>query len=607
MNKRLIYFLKYALYWLLFFVFIRILFLAYNSSHTAKLPFTEILFVFLHGLKLDISMTGYILMALLLLSAGLIFVKQNITIRIQRIYTLIFLILFTVISVVDIELYRNWGFRIDSTILLYIKTPKESLASTPVWLTLVLVITVVAFVWTWYYLYKKFVEKNIKELPSVKWFWSIVFVLLSGSMIIPIRGGVGIAPINQGTVFFSQYQFANHASLNALWNFGNSLTTMNQKQTIHFMDDKKAGDIVANLLQQAEKEEPLKLIGDKPNILIIILESFNNGVIEALGGIKGAAPNLNKIAQEGVLFSNFFANGDRSDKGIVSILSGYPAQPTTSIIKFTSKAEKLPHLSKTLATKGYSSGFYYGGEINFANMNSYFVSGGYQHTVTLKDFSSSDLNSKWGAHDHIVFQRLFNDIEKMKSPFFRAMFTLSSHEPYDVPHKSSFNESNDEAKYLNSIHYTDSCIGDFISKAKQTDWWNNTWIIFVADHGNRWPGNISYSALEKFKIPMIWTGGSVLHDTIIEVALSQADIPLMIANQINADGSEYKFSKDIFVGQNPFAFYCFNNGFGFLKDSSGFIWDNTAGKPIKEHQLTTNCLEEGKAMMQVLLNDFNSK
>lgn len=607
MRSLFIYFAKYAAFWLVFFVLSRLFFSIYNFDKTLQLSFYEIILTYIYGFKLDLSMMGYALALPILVQSILGIFRANALRYFMRVYTLFFLLFFVIIVFVDAELYRNWGFRIDSTIMLYIKTPKESFASVALWLFLILTTGVLVTTMLFYKLYIKYVEKTIINSKPVKWYAIPVFIILSASMIIPIRGGLGIAPINAGAVFFSKMNVANHTALNCIWNFGNSLSTMNRKQSIKFMDDQIADENFNQIFKNKPGASNSTLINaDNPNILIIILESFNAGVVKSLGGID-AAPNLDKIAKEGVLFSKFYSNGDRSDKGIVSILSGYPAQPTTSIIKFTNKAEKLPHLSKKLASLGYSTGFYYGGEINFANMNSYFVSGGYDELVTLDQFESTDLNSKWGAHDHVVFNKFFNDLGNIEQPFFRTLFTLSSHEPFDVPHTSQFNSSNEEAKFLNSIHYTDSCLGDFILKAQNTTWWNNTLIVLVADHGSRWPGNIAYNSKEKFHIPMVWTGGAIKKDTVIEATCTQIDIPYMIGNQLGEDFSEFYFSKDVLLNQHAFAFYSFNNGFAFINDSAEFIYDNTANIMLGENSVNENFEQSGKAFMQYLLNDFNNK
>lgn len=618
MKQRISYILRLISFWMVYFLVIRAMFFLYSFSFTRQTPTKDVLYSFIYGLKLDISLTAYFLFFIILIITLLIpFDRCRIGISMNkwvlRFCNLFLITISSIISIIDIELYRNWGFRIDNTVLLYIESPKESLASTPSWLFLLLLVLVVFLVWITYIFYKKFVERALIKLNHAKWYYIPVFLLLPVLLIIPIRGGIGIAPINQGAVYFSKYQFANHAALNVLWNFGKSVIYKNDAQSVNFMSDDEANKnynslFSKNSLHPIIIESTSSLIKpDKPNIVIIILESFTASVVESVGGLPNVTPELNKLSHEGILFSNFYANGDRSDKGIVSILSGYPAQPTASIIKNSKKTEKLPFLSKELEKMDYSTGFYYGGDINFANMNSYFVIGGYDTIVSLDAYDKSELSSKWGAHDHITFNKFFEDINDLNSPFFRVMFTLSSHEPYDVPHKSKFYKSDANSRFLNSIHYTDSCLGDFIQKAKQTAWWNNTWFILVADHGSRLPGNTSYSSKRKFKIPMLWLGGSVITDTIINKTASQIDIPLMIGNQLGKDFSSFNFSKDILNGQNGFAFYSYNNGFGFVNDTSSYIWNNISHRFVINNKASPQTVNQGKAFLQKLLIDYNNK
>ncbi len=606
MRFRFIYLLKYAIFWMLFFIVCRLFFVIYNVSHFTHFSISELLLIFVHGAKLDISIVGYLLFFNAIILAFFISQRSTISIWYSKIFTGLFVFLFSFITIIDAELYRNWGFRMDSTVFLYLRTPKESLASTPVILIFALFFMAVLLGFASFLLYRRWVEKTLQKAERYRWYMSPVYLLFAGVMIIPIRGGVGIAPINQGTVYFSQNVFSNHAALNEIWNLGELLSTMNQRQDVQFMSSDEANKHFAKLF--TPRKDTVSIINNKrPNILILIMESFTANVVGSLGGKPGVTPNLDRLSKNGVFFTNFYASGDRSDKGIVSVLSGYPAQPTTSIIKYINKSAKLPHLSKELKKLGYSSGFYYGGEINFANMNSYFISGGYENLVTLNDFSSNELNSKWGAHDHVVFNRLLQDLNKCKNPFFRVMFSLSSHEPFDVPHHSQFDGNSEEEKFLNSVNYTDSCLGNFIDRAGNTSWWNNTWIIIVADHGSRWPGNISYNIPDKFRIPMLWTGGAVKTDSVISETASQDDIPLMIANQMGISIKGLDFCKDVINRQPGFAFYAFNNGFGFVSDTAVMVWDNTSNKVILKKNMDESFKKTGLSFMQKLWDNFNSK
>ncbi len=153
-------------------------------------------------------------------------------------------------------------------------------------------------------------------------------------------------------------------------------------------------------------------------MLLIILEGFSANGIEVLGGKTGVTPQFNRLSHEGVLFTNYYASGHRSNRGIGSIFSSYPGLPYDAIIENTLKTQRLPHLMRTFKNQSYNTAFYYGGEINFANLRAYFSQGKADLIKSKSDFPFSTSNSKWGVHDGIMFDTLFNDLQKTKNPFF---------------------------------------------------------------------------------------------------------------------------------------------------------------------------------------------
>ncbi len=608
MKKRITLFFEYALFWMTFFIVGRLIFLAYNYPFTGKLTISEIFLVNTYGLRLDLSVTGYIMLIVGLLFVFTSFTNGKILYKILTPFTYIFSFIFSFIIISDCELYRNWGFRMDSTVLLYIRTPKEAIASVNAWMIVMLVLFMIILFVTSIWVYRKFFKNKILELNSNNYKSALVFLFISATMILPIRGGIGIAPMNIGMVYFSKKNYANNAAVNVIWNVGYSLANLSATdKSYHFMDDKKAENIVKNIYANNGKTQ--KLINkDKPNVVILLLESFTSKIIGVLGGRSYVTPNLNRLSHQGILFDHFYASGDRSDKGIVAVLSGYPAQPTSSIIKFPQKTHTLPYLSHTLDKFGYSSTFYYGGDINFADMRSYFANGGF-NTVTKDDFKKSDCNSKWGVHDHIMFKRLLNDIDKDKHRFFRVYFTLSSHEPFDVPMKTVIKGEDEQDKFLNAAYYTDSCIGNFFEQAKTKPWWNNTLFILVADHGVRLPDYTPIDAVLKFKIPMLWLGGVLTKkDTIIHTYGSQVDIPKTLLGQLGIKTNRYRFSKNLLTKTSPsFAFFSYNNGFGFVADSLQLVHDNVTNKYTTDIGSTNKDKDTLKACLQVLINDFNKR
>ncbi|MBR6082567.1 MAG: sulfatase-like hydrolase/transferase, partial [Salinivirgaceae bacterium] len=409
MIQRLFIIAKYFIFWLLFFVVTRLFFEIYNIRLTAALDFGTILGTFGHGIKLDLSTCSYLVDVALLIMILTFWCTGRVTAAIINTITVLCIVSFSIIGICDCELYRNWGFRMDSSVLMYLKTPKEAAASTPVWLTALFVVWIAAFAWASIKVYFKYVGKPMAQMKPTRWFVAPVLLLTAGLFVIPMRGGVGIAPIRTGTVFFSDKPYANHAAINVQWNFCNSLRYIDNARTPHFMPQAKADSLTAQMLKSGNERVNL-LKTKRPNILIMVMESFTAKAVGCVGGMSGVTPNLDSLARTGVLFSNCYANGDRSDKGLICILSGYPAQPTTSIVKLTEKAQKLPHLSHKLHAEGYQSSFYYGGDIDFANLKSYFITGNYGRMVTMDEFSRRDMNSKWGAHDHVVLDRWHSDI-----------------------------------------------------------------------------------------------------------------------------------------------------------------------------------------------------
>ena len=556
---------------------IRAFFELYNIPLTADLTFGTVIGTFVHGLKLDLSMAGYVTAIVALVLLCTVRAQKPVAAKIIGGITVVIIIIFSMIGICDCELYRNWGFRMDGTVLMYLKTPKEAAASTPVWLTAIFLVWVALFAYLSIKAYQRFVGRKLRELEPAPWSAMGAMLLACAVLVIPIRGGFGM-PIRVGAVYFSDQQFANHAAINVQWNFCNSLRYTKKQQIENFMPQKQADSIVAEMLRTDTLQYHL-LNTKRPNILIMLMESFTAKLVGCVGGMQGVTPNLDSLARTGVLFSNCYSNADRSDKGIVSILSGYPAQPTTSIMKYTDKAAKLPHLSQKLNAEGYSSSFYYGGDIDFANMNSYFIAGQYNPIVSKDAFQHSDMNSKWGAHDHVVLGRWLSDIGNSTAPFFSVLFTLSSHEPFEVPHKSRFLDKTEGGMFTNTIHYTDSCIGDFVRRASAQPWWNNTLLVLVADHGSRLPEHSTNYALRRFHIPMIWLGGALATtDTVIDNYLSQNDIPLLLCNQLEVDGSDFIFSKDILAGSPSWGFYAYNDGIGYVTDNEKFIYDRPSKK-----------------------------
>ncbi|WP_181305352.1 LTA synthase family protein [Rufibacter sp. XAAS-G3-1] len=606
---------SYFFFWVLFFEICRATFLLYHYPKTASLTASEISKVFWFGLRMDFSFAAYLSVLPFLLFLFEVALQKKVFLQLVSGFTYVLLPLVALLVTIDLELYSAWGFRLDSTPLQYLNTPAEMLASTasaPVWLLVLLYIVLVVLGLAGYSFLRRKWTVSPKRSPKQLAAELLLSLFLLALLILPIRGGWQQIPLNQSDVYFSQKIFANHAGVNVPWNVMHSVIKKNHqtKNPYQYLEQERAQALVQELYQPKGDSVPSLLRVKQPNVLFIILESYTAKFIGGLGGPAEVTPNFNALAKEGILFQNIYAAGDRSEKGMVALLSGYPVQTTTSIIKTPKKTERLPQLAAELKKVGYGASYYYGGELAFANIKSYLINGQYDKLVEKSDFGSEHYNSKWGVHDHLLFDKILSDHQNPKEPFLTTIFTLSSHEPYDVPIPTRFPGNEEETQFKNSFYYTDWALGRFISVAKKMPWWQNTLVVLVADHGHQFPGRDQNDAPSKFRIPLLMIGGALaVKDTVVSTIGSQTDIVPTLLQQMGLPTDHFAWSKNLLDAKaTPFAFYVFNDGFGMVTPQGAVTFDNVAKQPIlREAGVSDKQLEQGKAYMQTSFGDFLRK
>ncbi len=614
MFTRVWFILKYWLCWIILFEACRLLFLAANFAQMSSAGVMEAGLSLWYGLRMDFSAAAYITLPVSLLVLMSVFVPVLRNITTYRIYTAVILLLIVFIVFADIGLFRAWGFRIDATAFKYLANPKEvwaSISHLPILAISLLLLVLYAFL---VFTSGKLLRRWAQLLqPSAKKLLSFLSVLLlTAAFILPIRGGIQLAPLNQSSVYFSQNNFANQAALNASWNLLRSLSRRANNVSNPFVvgDSGLVNRVVDSLLYTSSVAQPLLNRTDtsRPNVIVIVWESFTSKAVDLSVAGKPITPGFNQLKNEGLYFSNIYATGDRTDKGIVGILGGYPAQPTTSIIKDPEKAAKIPMISKLIKNAGYQTSFHYGGELEFANMKAYLLQGGFNQFVTVNDFKDKDKNSKWGAHDGVVMQRLEGDLQKMQQPFFSVWLTLSSHEPYEIPSTPILPQSDDTDKFLSSLHYTDFVVYSFVTYARKQPWWHNTLLVIVADHGHRLPSAVNKQ--EDFKIPLLFLGGALKSPgQVIDKIGSQTDVAATLLHQLAIPAKSFKWSRNLLDSSRmPWAMFTFNNGFGWLQPGKQLVFDNVGKRPITSiGSVNERDVFIGKALQQAAFQDYLNK
>jgi phosphoglycerol transferase MdoB-like AlkP superfamily enzyme len=610
MKPRFLFYLRYIIFLLGIQIIFSILFLTVYQNLAQDVGIWDKFLVVVVGLKLDISLTGYLLgIPTLLLIIGSIF-RSGIPKKIIGVYTFLIILCLVMAYIVNLVIYKYWKFPIDKSIFDYISTPGDMMASLSPLSLLIFTGLIILCVYALYFqIYRKWVIKPLAINQKRSWLASILFLIILPSLILPVRGGFATSPIQTGSVYFHKNAFINHAAVNPVWNLlytiieGDKMNTSNS-----FYTEEEVQVIMDELYKEGENRAQV-LNTDSPNIILILLESFSQAVMTDMGGNGIPAPNLKALAEEGIYFNNFFSTGVLSDRAIGAVFGGYPCVPGTCILHYESKAQKLPRLNQKLKSAGYNSAFFYGGDIDFAHIRSFLVMGGFENIIDDKDFPRSTPRSSWGVPDHLLFEKLLEVSNQAKAPFFHALFTLSSHSPFDVPMEPVFRGSGDLDQYMNSVYYTDQAIGNFISTARTMDWWDETLIIFLADHSYRL-SNVAFHEQQRFRIPMVWTGGAVaIKDTVITKIGSQTDLPRTLLNQIGISGTDFRFSKDLLSEDTKsFAYYTYNDGAGFIEDSTCTVYSWTINDYIlKDSTGQVNAIDPCLAYLQFLSKDFNDK
>lgn len=552
----------------------KLIFLLYQFSLSLKLHFVDWLRIIQHGFRLDLSTLGYISIIPVLVLCFTSFWKGKIAGVILNIYSFVLILVFVIITLVDLEIFRAWSVHFDATPLHFLTQPREVIANVE-WYQFFLILTVVFFsVWYIYKFYRNKIGPILINAPAGGWMPFVFFLFVPFILFIACRGGLGTTPINVSSAYFHKNVFANQAAINIFWYFGHSVAEGKEtKNPYRYFKDEHYADDLKALYVTADK--PLQMLKtDTPTIVLIIMETFTAKLVEPLGGPPGVTPNFNRLSHEGIFFTNMFANGTRTDRGLVSIISGFPTVEPITVLKYPEKTNKMPFLSKDLKEKGYEARFYYGGDVNFANMKSYLLNGGFSEIYAERDFSYNGYRSNWGIPDYFIYDKLYEAIVNEENPSFHVMLTLSHHEPFDIPVAPHFKGPGIKNKFYSSAYFADSCLGVFINKLKNTEKWNSSLIIIVADHGSAFPDFSLYHEPAKYRIPMLWLGGAIKKDTVIAKYCAQSDIAVTLLHQLGMESKNYVLGKDILsASSGSFTFYSFKDGMAMMSDSLSFGYD----------------------------------
>lgn len=618
MKQILFSFLRQLLFWMLLFAFSRTVFLLfnYNLLVVESIEFKEAVASYWHALHLDLATTSYFLIfPFVLLLIQSIYSPHWLN-KVNKVYVFIGVFLFCLLTVVELGIYPEWKTKLPFKAFTYLTNPTEvyDTISTRLFFTL-LGLFLVKFTIS-YLVYIRWFYKDIVNAGRNYLFIAAFAVITPILLLIGVRGGVQQIPINQSESYYSHHNILNLASVNSGFNLFISVIENYKnfgKNPYAFYSNEEVSKTIHDIFKTERDSTTMVLTTQRPNIVLLILESWSADLIESLGGESGITPEFHKLEKEGILFTSLWATGPRSEQAMSSIFGGFPAHPISSITVQPDKFSKLTTITQKLIDQGYNTSFYFGGQLIYGNIRGFILHNGFHRITELENFGNDVKKGKLGVHDEFTLARQLNDLNREKQPFFSALFTLSSHSPYDQPMEDVLDWGENEKPYINSAFYTDRSVGDFIRNAKKQPWYKNTLFIVVADHSHNSYRNWSFTTPLYHKIPLLFFGDVIKPEfkgTRNQRLFNQCDIASTLLHQMDIDAREFHWSRNMFNPYSPeFAYYSFEEGVGWIRPAGHMVYDarvrHFSEESISE-KYRDSIVREGKSYLQAVFEEYMS-
>ncbi|SFV34102.1 LTA synthase family protein [Thermoflavifilum thermophilum] len=606
---------KLFLFWLLVFACNRMLFFVVNHVQVANFSFRELLLSFRYALPLDISTACYSMVIPFLLMLGGYMTGKHVLKQISLFVVLFFLFIHGSIAYGEAAVYTEWQSKLNYEALAHFRHPSEVFHTASWQLTFLFFGCTILLDAVYAWIYIRYVHIRTLHISNsiahrvgigLLSLVSIGFLLFTG-----IRGGWKRFPISESISYFSTHSMLNDAAVNPTWNLVRNLLSHYSHERYnpyHYFSDAEAHQIVDSLYAVPKDTIPTILTTSRPNIILIILESFTaDGVNPVI------TPTLDSLIQQGIYFDSLYASGHVSDQGIPAILSAFPATSGVSVCDDPQMTVHLPGINEDLQRVGYHTGFLYGGQLDFGNLRAYAFNKHFDWVRDGHDLPASLPRGALGIPDGIIWKILLQQLQQTDTPFFYCWYTLSSHIPYDIPAPDTLQVSPYQIPFINSMHYTDAALGALLHATQHETWFKNTLWVLVADHSHESQFPRALEEKLRHRIPLIFAGEVISpqwRGIVMHRISSQLDIAATLLNQLHIPAHKrYPWSRNLFNPYTPeFADYNFFTGTGFVTPQGYVALLNNNPRyvmaEISDSSLIPAYIRLAHAIQQVAYDDF---
>lgn len=436
----------------------------------------------------------------------------------------------------DIVMYEYWQFKLGMVVLSYAASPEGATNSVPLSYILVRVGAFVLFaLWTvlpciWLTPKRLPVGRESRLwLRNISIIWS--FLLVSGCCF-----------MHQGDVYgHPRALLRNHAAVNPVYAFVRSVRwTDDYAARYDLLSEADRADLFLGLYPApADDIQDTLLRVQRPDVLLCFLEGMGSKFIAELGGLPDVAPGMSRLIPEGIFWQQYYSNSFRTDRGTVSLLSGYLSYPDLGLMKQTEFHAALPSLPRALGEAGYETSYIYGGAMTNMGKRQYLEDMDFRHLYDNTAFTPAEQSGCWGVPDSIAAQKAVRLISQWQpgEHHFMVLQTLSSHEPWDVPYYRL------QDPKLNAFAYTDYSIACMVDSLRRLPQWDNLLVLILPDHGFLYQQN--YDDPGFFRSPMLWLGGALRSPRKMDVLVNQSDIAATLLSQMGIRHDQFPWSRNV--------------------------------------------------------------
>lgn len=542
---------------MLFFSLTRLLFYTFNYHGFDIENFWNVVGLHMAGLRFDLSAIIYLNLLLILMHIVPGTFKDN------RWYQLFIRLYFVAVNgaalatnFVDVKFYDFEHKRLTADMFSSVWLGEDFSNMLPqflhdYWYLFLLWVITVGGLW---FLYPKANPNKSNQLKRFSFkYWALQFVAAIVILCLTVvggRGGLQMKPLRIITA--TTYTSAQNAAL-VLNSPFTILKTLNSKEISGKKYFSTSNELLAHFDHRIQPDTLSLARWDRPNVVVIILESFSSEYTGFFGGGKSYTPFLDSLAAQSWSFQNAYANGKRSIEAMPSILASLPALTDDAFITTRYGSNRINSLPSLLSEMGYSSSFFHGGHNGTMGFDSFAGAAGIRQYYGKNEYKGPAAeDGGWGIYDEEFLQFFAEKLSTFQQPFFSAVFTLSSHHPYTIPSRYLGKFPEGELPILKTIGYADFALRRFFEQAKKQAWYSHTLFVLTADHCAQPMGAYFANKVGNYDVPLIfyYPGDSNFKGISYDVA-QQADIMPTVLNLVGYAKPFVSYGTSLFDTKHP--------------------------------------------------------